>query len=113
LFHAGDLKIAKSLPEAAALASELQDFRASISEAGYASFGARVGKHDDLVLALALACWHLVGPWRNRVAVTQMRLSSRMPSGFRSSNHLERRILPACARFVSSMATRSAQRSSA
>ena len=71
LFHAGDLKIAKSLPEAAALASELQDFRASISEAGYASFGARVGKHDDLVLALALAVWHLVGPWRNRVTIAK------------------------------------------
>jgi hypothetical protein len=74
LFHGGDLRIAKSLPEAAALASELQDFRASISEAGYASFGARVGKHDDLVLALALACWHLVGPWRNRITITENRL---------------------------------------
>lgn len=73
LFHAGDLKIAKSLPEAVALAAELQDFRASISEAGYASFGARVGRHDDLVLALALACWSLVGPWRNRVTVTSFR----------------------------------------
>ncbi len=74
LFHAGDLRIAKSLPEATALATELQDFRASISEAGYASFGARVGKHDDLVLALALACWQLIGPWRHRVTVTQMSL---------------------------------------
>jgi hypothetical protein len=71
LFHAGDLKIAKSLPEAAALASELQDFRASISEAGYASLGARVGKHDDLVLALALACWRLVGPWRVSVSIRE------------------------------------------
>jgi hypothetical protein len=74
LFHSGDLKIAKSLPEATALATELQDFRASISEAGYASFGARVGKHDDLVLALALACWQLIAPWRNRVTITQFRL---------------------------------------
>ncbi len=37
------------------------NFRASISESGYASFGARVGKHDDLVLALALAVWWLTG----------------------------------------------------
>jgi hypothetical protein len=43
LFHSGDLKIAKSLPEATILATELQDFRASISEAGYASFGQRSG----------------------------------------------------------------------
>lgn len=27
--------------------------------AGYAAFGARTGKHDDLVLALALALWWL------------------------------------------------------
>jgi hypothetical protein len=74
LFHAGDLRIAKSLPEAQVLVTELQDFRASISEAGYASFGARVGKHDDLVLALALACWHLVGQWRNRVSITKFHL---------------------------------------
>jgi hypothetical protein len=66
LFHAGDLRIAKPLPEATVLATELQDFRACISEAGYASFGARIGKHDDLVLRLALACWQLVSPWRNR-----------------------------------------------
>lgn len=60
--HAGNLKIAKSLPEAAALASELSDFRVHFSDAGFSSFGARVGKHDDLVLALSLALWHLVGP---------------------------------------------------
>lgn len=60
--HAGNLRIAKSLPESAALASELQDFRVHFSDAGYAGFGARVGKHDDLVLSLSLALWHLVGP---------------------------------------------------
>lgn len=43
-----------------------------MSEAGYASFGARVGKHDDLVLALALACWFLVG--RRGLGVTQEEL---------------------------------------
>jgi hypothetical protein len=68
LFHTGELKIASELPEAAALAAELQDFRANMSDAGYASFGARVGKHDDLVLALALACWHLAGRSGMRVS---------------------------------------------
>jgi len=62
LFHARELLIARGLPEASVLAVELQDFRATISDAGYASFGARQGKHDDLVLSLAVACWHLVGP---------------------------------------------------
>jgi hypothetical protein len=41
LLLANELKIAKSLPDATALVSELQDFRANISESGYASFSAR------------------------------------------------------------------------
>jgi hypothetical protein len=61
MLHAGELRIAKSLPEAATLASELQDFRANISDSGYTAFGARVGKHDDLVLALAIGAWYLAG----------------------------------------------------
>jgi hypothetical protein len=64
LFQAGDLKIAKSLPEAAVLAAEMSDLRALISEKGYVSLGACVDKH--LVLALAIACEHLVrdsGSW--------------------------------------------------
>jgi hypothetical protein len=52
LSHADELSIAKSLPESAALAAELQDFRANISDTGYVGFGARAGKHDDVVLAL-------------------------------------------------------------
>jgi hypothetical protein len=61
MLHAGELRIAKRLAEADALAMELANFRASISDSGYVSFGARVGKHDDLVLALAIGCWYLVG----------------------------------------------------
>lgn len=57
--HSGTLKISSQLPDAPALISELGDFRANISDAGFASFGARTGKHDDLVLSLALAIWHL------------------------------------------------------
>jgi hypothetical protein len=41
-----------------------------MSEVCYASLGARVGKHDDLVLALA--CWFLAG--RPGVGVTQEEL---------------------------------------
>lgn len=68
--HSGELKIARNLPEAKVLAEELQNFRATISEAtGYASFGARTGRHDDLVLALCLALWYLVGP--RGMSVTQ------------------------------------------
>jgi len=55
--HDGRLKIQKSLPEAPALVSELQDFRAEVTDSGYWKFGARSGRHDDLVLALAIAVW--------------------------------------------------------
>lgn len=62
LLHAGDLRIAASLPDAAVLARELQDFRVRFTEAGNATFNAREGAHDDLVLALALAVFGLSRP---------------------------------------------------
>lgn len=55
MLHAGHLKIARELPEAGALLRELQDFRVNFTTAGNATFGAREGMHDDLVLALAIA----------------------------------------------------------
>ncbi len=55
LFHSGTLKIAPDLPDAQPLVRELQDFRVQFTSAGNATFGARNGAHDDLVLALALA----------------------------------------------------------
>jgi hypothetical protein len=60
LLHAGELKIAADMPETPALISELQDFRATYTEAGNATFGARVGRHDDLVLATAIASWYAI-----------------------------------------------------
>jgi len=62
LLHSGDLRIANSLPDAAVLARELQDFRVRFTEAGNATFNAREGAHDDLVLALALAVFGLSRP---------------------------------------------------
>ena len=60
--HSGDLRIAASLPDAAVLARKLQDFRVGFPEAGNATFNAREGVHDDLVLALALAVFGLSRP---------------------------------------------------
>jgi hypothetical protein len=57
LLHEGRLHIQKDLPEAANLVRELQDFRVGFTAAGHMTFNAREGKHDDLVLALALAVW--------------------------------------------------------
>ena len=61
LLHDGRLKIHKRLPDAPALVAELQDFRAKVTDSGYWKFGARSGKHDDLVLAVAIALWRAHG----------------------------------------------------
>jgi len=55
--NTGELRIAKRLTDAGALAEEMRDFRRIVTNAGHATYGARVGKHDDLVLSLALATW--------------------------------------------------------
>jgi hypothetical protein len=57
LLHEGRLHIQKELPEAAELVRELQDFRVKYTESGHLTFNAREGRHDDLVLALAIAVW--------------------------------------------------------
>jgi hypothetical protein len=57
LLHEGRMKIHKGLAEAPVLVRELQDFRVEFTAAGSLTFNARSGKHDDLVLALAIATW--------------------------------------------------------
>ncbi len=53
----GRLKIGQ-FPETAVLTSELQTYRVKKTNAANEIFEARSGAHDDLVLALALACWY-------------------------------------------------------
>ena len=65
LLHEGRLKILKDLPEAETLVRELQDFRVEYTAAGHLTFNARSGKHDDLVLALAIAAWRAHGGGTN------------------------------------------------
>jgi hypothetical protein len=43
------------------LVRELQDFRVEFTATGHLTFNARSGKHDDLVLALAIAVWRAHG----------------------------------------------------
>jgi hypothetical protein len=58
LLQSGGLQIASGIPHGAALAAEMADMRAKVTAAGNTQFGAwREGAHDDLVLAVALACW--------------------------------------------------------
>jgi hypothetical protein len=52
------LKIPTHLPEAQTLLKKMTNFQVRISQAGHDSYGAwREGTHDDLLLAVALACW--------------------------------------------------------
>jgi hypothetical protein len=67
LLHEGRLKIQRELNEAETLVRELKDFRLEFTAAGHLTFNARTGKHDDLVLALAIAVWRAhgggIGSW--------------------------------------------------
>lgn len=57
--QSGTLQIAHALPEAATLTNELLSFTVKITESANAQYGEwRVGRHDDLVLALAIAAWY-------------------------------------------------------
>jgi hypothetical protein len=61
LMENGQLKIGR-LKEGARLMRELMDMRSSVSGAGTTRVGADgYGEHDDLVIALALACWRAKG----------------------------------------------------
>jgi hypothetical protein len=53
----GELVIAADLPERRELEAELAVFRRRISASGHVSFAAEDGKHDDRVVAVALAAW--------------------------------------------------------
>jgi hypothetical protein len=59
--HCGELGFAPGLQEAGAMEGELADFQRKVSVAGRYSYEARVGKHDDLVLSVAIALWACVG----------------------------------------------------
>jgi hypothetical protein len=58
LLERGELKIAKGLKGLRMLMRELMDMQAREKSGGGMRIGAdRYGQHDDLVIALALACW--------------------------------------------------------
>jgi hypothetical protein len=58
LMRRGGLQIAEGMSEGAALVKEMAEMRVKISGRAHERFGAwRRGEHDDLVLAVALACW--------------------------------------------------------
>ncbi len=58
LFQSKGLRIAAGLQIATTLGDELAEMKVKVTGAGREQYGVwRQGKHDDLVLAVALACW--------------------------------------------------------
>ena len=57
LLQNGRIAWNKDMPHVQTLVKELQNYRVKITASANESFNAREGAHDDLVLALALACW--------------------------------------------------------
>jgi hypothetical protein len=62
MLHTGTLRFAAALSEAGTMKDELLDFRRRLSDAGRATYAARTGRHDDLVLAVAIAAWWIARP---------------------------------------------------
>lgn len=59
LMHNGRLEMSDALPLAKTFRRELLDFKVDYTAVGNATFGARNGAHDDIVLAVALAVYGL------------------------------------------------------
>lgn len=68
LLQLGRLKIAQELPDAKTVAEELPGFGSEIATKAW-----REGVHGDLVLAVALACWH--GQTRNETELSFRRIA--------------------------------------
>ena len=56
------LTFSKHLTEADALKQEIADFVRTVSGSGRMRYEARTGKHDDMVMALAISVWFLLRP---------------------------------------------------
>jgi len=59
--HCGGAWVAKELHEAGRMEGELQDFKRQGFGCGRYTYEARIGKHDDMVLAVAIGLGCCVG----------------------------------------------------
>jgi hypothetical protein len=60
-----ELRLSRKVASAHLLGRELADMESRMNRAGHVVYGAwREGEHDDLVMALALACWR--ARWKNQ-----------------------------------------------
>lgn len=78
MIEQGKLKF-PNIPE---LVEELRIFGYEVTKAGNITYSAPEGKHDDCVMALALAAWEL-GSRVNRTAVMRKQREKRLPTQFR------------------------------
>ena len=92
LVQCGALRIAAGLEHATTLVAEMQAMRVKVTPAGHEQYGAwREGTHDDLVFAVALACWAAKkvqpnppagdGVWRRQEQVREAERASRKVLG--------------------------------
>jgi hypothetical protein len=56
------LTFSKHSAEGGAFKAEIADFKRNVSAAGRMQYGARQGKHDDMIFAVSLAVWWLSRP---------------------------------------------------
>ncbi len=62
MLEEGELEIAAKLPERRRLVEEMMAMQSGRTRRGRSVYGARGPAHDDLVLALAMACWRARQP---------------------------------------------------
>jgi hypothetical protein len=72
--HTGELRFAAELTDAGAMAEELREFRRKVTAAGRYQYEARVSKHDDLVLAVAIGLWACVGRPSYELHIEELRI---------------------------------------
>jgi len=86
----GKLAVSPGLPEARTLRDELGTFEVTLTEAANATFSHRDGKHDDLVLATALALWGA----RRRGPEQQFAFGLAVPSAYGDTDSRDRMTWP-------------------
>jgi hypothetical protein len=76
LLERGGLKIAREMGEAGPLVREFMSMKSTRGERGRVRLGADgCGEHDDLVIALALACWRAGRAEKKRIGFVNQRLT--------------------------------------
>jgi hypothetical protein len=82
--HTQELKVAPRLVEAGPFREELSDFERHVTDACRTTWSARVGKHDDIVLATSLAVLRRLSDLSQRHRTTAAESSMPLADAFTS-----------------------------